>query len=272
MGLRSARDTNECPCCGTPGETTIHVLRCRAIKCRKQWRRGIKTVMKWMTKSKTDPDLQAALYTTLRRFNQDNSYDSYVDPSLPDGEIKECIIAQSHIGWTGLLEGLLSPKWALVQQRHFLRIGSRRSGTRWAIGLSKTLWQLVFTMWDHRNSILFAKGKIDELSGIAKVRTAISQERQIGLGQLDPSFHPYLQIQQSSFTKMKAIDLRRWLSLIRQACEETGYIYTDDISTSTALCDWIGLSKSPQSRHQHTAPHKKKQREKLRFIRTGYLD
>ena len=272
MGLRSARDTDECPCCGIPGETTTHVLRCRALKCRKQWRRGLRTVTKWMTTAKTDPEIQSAIYYTLRRYNRDGNFDSYVVPSLPNGVIKECVIAQSRIGWTGFLEGLISPNWAVVQEQYFQRIGSRRSGTRWAIALSKKLWQLIFSMWDHRNSILFAKGKIDELSGIAKVRTAIIQERQIGLGQLDLSFQPYLKIPQSSFTKMKAIDLRRWLSLIRQAREETGYIYTDEISTSPALRDWVGLSKSPQSRHQNTAPHKKKQREQLRFIRTGYLD
>merc|ERR1712127_84123 len=149
-------------------------------------------------------------------------------------------------------------------------IGSRRSGTRWAIMLSTHLWRMIFAMWDHRNFVLFSKGKVDEISGIAKVRIAIEQEQRIGIGELDRHFDPYLNISQSSFTKMKAIDLRRWLSLIRQAREETGYIYNDEIATSTALRDWVGLSKSPQPRHQNTTPHQKKQHAKLRFIRTGY--
>ena len=175
-----------------------------------------------MTSSKTDPEIQSAIYFALRQFNKDRQFDMYVDPSIPHGVLRDCVIAQSHIGWTGFLEGLLSPKWAMVQQIYFHSIGSQRSGTWWAIALSKTLWKLIFFKWDHRNSVLFAKGKVDELSGITKVCRAIIQEWQIGLGQLDQSFAPYLQIPQSSFSKMKAIDLRWWLSLIWQACKETG--------------------------------------------------
>ena len=273
MGIRKARDSDECPCCGEENETTIHVLRCQCIESRRQWRKGIKTVSKWMTGANTDPEIHAAIFFALRRYNKEGQYyNTYVDPNLPRGELRECVIAQSDIGWTGFLEGLLSPQWAKLQQKYYRRIGSKRSGTRWAITLSLTLWRLIFSMWDHRNFVLFGKGKVDEISGIAKVKTAIQQEQQIGIGELDRSFVPYINITQSSFSKMKAIDLRRWLSLIRQAREETGYIYNDEFSTSTALRKWVGLSKSPNSQKQTTTPHQKKQHAKLRFIRTGYLD
>ena len=235
MGLRSARKESSCPCCGSPMETTIHVLRCQSLSSRQQWVKGLKTLGKWMTSTSTDPEIQAAIYFALRQFNKEGNYETYVDPSLPIGELRDCVIAQSKIGWTGFLEGLISPKWAKVQQLYFRQIGSRRTGLRWATGLSKELWKLVFSMWDHRNSVLFAKGKVDELSGLSIVREAIVFEQRLGLGQLDPVFLPYIKLPAASFSKMKSIDLRRWLSLIRQAREEKGYQYADELAISPSL-------------------------------------
>ena len=267
MGLRSARKETSCPCCGFKTKTTIHVLRCQSLSARRNWRKGLKELNHWMTKTHTEPELQAAIYFVLRQFNKDGEYDTYVDSRILTGELRNCVLAQSKIGWTGFLEGLLSPLWAKLQQAHFHQIGSRRTGIRWATGLSKELWKLVFSMWNHRNSVLFAKGKVDELSGISAVREAIMLEQQLGLGQLDPAFSPYLKLPASSFSKMKSIDLCRWLSLIRQAREETGYQYADELVTSNALQEWVGLSKSPSQPHRNVNSPRR-----IRFDRLGYCD
>ena len=207
MGLRSARKETSCPCCGHPMETTLHVLRCQALTSRKHWKQGLRTLSQWMTQNQTDPDIQALIYFSLRQFNKDGDFDRYIDPTLPMGDLQDCAKAQSQIGWTGFLEGLLTPRWAQLQQVHYQQIGSRRTGTRWAIGLSKQLWKLIFSMWDHRNSVLFSKGKVDELSGIVAVHEAIVLEQRLGLGRLDPAFLPYLKLPSASFSKMKSIDL-----------------------------------------------------------------
>ena len=235
MGLQSARKETSCPCCGHPIETTIHILRCQALSSRQHWRKSLRVLTTWMTKHQTDPEIQAAIFFALRQFNKDGEYDTFLDATIPTGDIRDCVVAQSHIGWTGFLEGLLSPQWARVQQLFYHRIGSRRTGTRWATGLSKELWKMVFSMWDHRNSVLFSKGKIDELSGIKVVREAIVLEQRLRLGLLDPAYLPYLKLSTATFSKMKSIDLRRWLSLIQQAQEETGYQYANELVTSPAL-------------------------------------
>ena len=77
-----------------------------------------------MTKTQTEPELQAAIYFALRQFNKDGEYDTYVDSRIPTGDLRNCVLAQSKIGWTGFLEGLLSPLWAKLQQAHFHQIGS----------------------------------------------------------------------------------------------------------------------------------------------------
>ena len=272
MAFRKARDCNDCPRCGNPHEDTLHVLRCAHINSRKTWRKGVKELCKWMRNRKTDPSLISALGKTLRQFNKPGQFDVYIPKGLRP-ELKRCFRSQARIGWTGFLEGLLSKEWAAYQERYYKRKHSRRSGTRWAVELSKNLWKLVFTMWDHRNNTLFSQGKIDTLSGIHKVKQAISREREIGIGTLDLSYTPYFSLPTSSFTKMKAINLRRWLSLIRQAREAQGHIYTDEFGTSAALREWIGLTVRPEHLQHHQRRQVQRQQQKeLYSIRTGYRD
>jgi len=57
MEFRQARDTNHCPRCGHPEETTLHVLRCRQKSSRQQWKKCIRTLEKWMRHRKTDPTI-----------------------------------------------------------------------------------------------------------------------------------------------------------------------------------------------------------------------
>ena len=269
MEFRQARDTNDCPRCGHSEETTLHVLRCRAKSSRKHWRKGIRSLEKWMRHKKTDPTIRRALAHSLRQFNKPHqNFDTYIHTNLC-GEALECFWAQADIGWTGFLEGLLSNKWAPLQEQYFRYLNLRRSGLRWAIELSKQLWKLVFSMWDHRNSLLFNTNKIDDLSGIQKVKIAVEQERNLGLGTLDPSFLPYLSLTHTSFSKMTSLDLRRWLSLIRQAREEKMHTYNDELATSKPLRAWVGLSDQTPSR-DHSS--RRRQLNQIRFIRTGYCE
>ena len=200
MEFRRARKCNDCPRCGASEESTLHVLQCRSKDARKQWKKGIRRVEQWMRKSATRMDVRIAISAALRNFNRGENFDTYVPPTSSAG-LEECLRAQSRIGWIGFLEGCLSPKWADLQEEHFQALDKRRSGRRWAVELSKQLWKLVFSMWDHRNSTLFMTSKIEELSGIQIVKNAIQQERLWGLGSLDPSFQPYLSLPLSSFFK-----------------------------------------------------------------------
>ena len=272
MELRKYRKCNECPRCGASEETTLHVLQCRSKEARKHWKKGIRRIEKWMRQSSTRTDVRIAIGAALWNFNRGENFDTYIPPTTSP-ELEECLNAQSRIGWLGFLEGFISPKWADIQEEHYKTQEKRRSGRRWAVELSKQLWKMVFSMFDHRNSALFTTSKIEELSGIQIVKNAIQQERSWGLGSLDPSYQPYLSLPLSSFLKMKSIDLRRWLCLIRQAREESGSVYNDEIASDNALRDWVGLDRKPQgSQHRTQGRKRKKQRKKLCFIRRGYME
>ena len=223
-----------------------------------------------MRQHQTRMDIRLAIGASLRNFNKGKDYDTF-NPPLLSQDLGPCLKAQQNIGWVGFLEGFFSPMWAAQQEQYFRSKDQRRSGHRWAVGLSKQLWKLVFSMWEHRNEVLFTTTKVDDLSGIRIVKRAILRERTLGLGSLDPSYKPYLSLPLSSFSKMKSIDLRRWLCLIRQAREESGMIYNDEITSDTALREWVGLDRKPQE-SQHRQQGTRKQCKKLSFIRTGYLD
>ena len=165
----------------------------------------------------------------------------------------------------------MTPQWAIQQEKHFQSKDQRQTGKRWAVGLSNQVWKLVYSMWEHRNEVLFTTTKVDELSGIHIVKRAILRERSMGLGNLDSSYKPYLSIPLSSFSKMKSIDLQRWLCLVRQAREDAGMIYNDEITTDKALCGWVGLDRQPQE-SQHRQQGQRKLRKQLSFVQSGYLE
>ena len=270
MDFRKARDQNNCPRCGCEHENTLHVIRCPARESKKIWKRQVKKLCRWMEGKHTHKEIQANLKLVLRNFIKSENFESYIPPGLSE-DIHTCFKAQSEIGWTGFLEGILSVKWATTQDDFYKSIGSRRSGQRWATDLSKQLWKMIFSMWDHRNAVLFESGKIDEMSGIQKVKRAIARERRIGLGNLDRGFIPYFQISTQTFQSMKPIGLRRWFSMIRQAREDRGYVYSDEFVTSFPLRDWVGLSVLPQHLVQHQEKEQqRRQQALLRQIRTGY--
>ena len=271
MELRQARDDNACPRCGHTEEDTLHVIRCRAKSSRKAWRRGVRKLDKWLLQKRTDPQIRRAITCSIRQFNSNHpDYNIYTYPTNYP-HIKQCITSQARIGWQGFLEGLISTEWATAQSKHFKSCGLRRSGRRWAVELSKQVWKLVFRMWDHRNSVLFNTTAIDRMNGLDKVKQAIAKERSLGLGTLDPSFAPYLQLPTTAFDNMKSIGLRRWLSLIRQAREEKGYTYTDEFATSIPLRAWVGLAKyTPNTQNQQQQQGRRRTHIPLQFTRTGY--
>ena len=220
-----------------------------------------------MRQNSTQMEIRIAIGSALWNFNKGNDYDTYVPATLLPN-LERCLMAQSRIGWTGFLEGFLSSLWAEQQDQYFRTLDNRRSGHRWAVELSKQLWKLVFSMWEHRNESLFTTTKIDKLSGIQLVKRAIQQERSWGVQNLDPAYRPYFSLPLNSFSKMKSIDLRRWLCLIWQAREDSGKIYNDEMASDSALREWVGLDRTPQG-----SQHRQQGRcTKLRFSWTGYLE
>jgi hypothetical protein len=61
------------------------------------------------------------------------------------------------IGWQALLEGCPALGWEEIQQGYLEWMGSRRTGRRWLVALITKLWEVAWTMWDHRNIVIHDK-------------------------------------------------------------------------------------------------------------------
>ena len=121
-------------------------------------------------------------------------------------------------------------------------IGSRKQGQKWSSDLSKKLWEAVYSMWEHRNSVMHRTGKITDFSGGKELQAACLAEFKLGRRALSDIYHPYLDISRSTFIKESTDYKRNWFSIVRQARENSGHVYTDLFSHCQASRDWVGLS------------------------------
>jgi hypothetical protein len=61
------------------------------------------------------------------------------------------VLDQDRLGWEAAFEGKWHVGWAEVQETYFRFIGSKRSGKRWLVALTKKLWLTAWDMWEDRN-------------------------------------------------------------------------------------------------------------------------
>ena len=256
MERRRERESGLCPCCGKVLETKLHVLRCRHNK--QVWKQARKPLRRWMRRHDTDPEIMDAIIDILRNFQKRDDFDSYV-PQGYSPDVQLCLNAQSHLGITNWLEGYLTYDWAAIQHNYYRSIGSRKTGRRWAVGLSTQLWKMVFYMWDYRNKVLHEKGQVEKLSGLDIVKRAITTELQRGMLTLDPIYYTYFTYTDAQIKKMKSVEARNWLVLIRRAREAKGFKYNDSIAKSIPLKKWIGLTTQKKAKQQY-----------MTLARTGY--
>ena len=57
------------------------------------------------------------------------------------------------IGWWNFMLGRITPKFAAVQQQHYMSMEKRQQGKTWSRKLIRQLWDIAWTMWEHRNFI-----------------------------------------------------------------------------------------------------------------------
>ncbi len=96
-------------------------------------------------------------------------------------------------------------------------------------------------MWEHRNNALFESEKISEYQGSKELKTACIVELNLGIGQLDELYHPYLDILAEELFKEKLDYQQNWFSIVRQAREKTNHLYTDIFSKCNNTRAWVGL-------------------------------
>jgi hypothetical protein len=94
--------------------------------------------------------------------------------------LQEAIEAQDCIGWLAFFEGCIAVGWTGIQEAHFLWLGLRNTGKRWATSLVVKLWEVTWDMWDHRNQIKYNLETAQNLAQRDSILLAVCSEYAVG--------------------------------------------------------------------------------------------
>ena len=242
MAMRKARAHNHCPRCDQEFEDTNHVLHCQDEDAVRTWHIAIEKVKEWCLKVDTLPSIISTLFPLLLGWQSLRYHNKFTSREW-DPVVRTTFLSQARLGWDSFLSGILSTDWAILQERHYQSLGSRKQGQKWSSDLSKRLWEAVYSMWEHRNLVMHQTGKITDFSGGKELQEACLVEFSLGFTLLEEIYHPYIDISRSDFIKESTDYKRNWFSIIRQARENSGQVYTDLFSHCQSSRDWVGLSK-----------------------------
>jgi hypothetical protein len=125
--------------------------------------------------------------------------------------------AQRVISWGCFLEGSLAENWLTVQASYFILIGSRKSASVWARGLTQQLWKVAFRLWLHRNSWQHSDENPQHHRAITDLDKQITDAYALGSAVVRPE-HPHIftiSLPQRSKTTM--LDKHKWVEFFELA-------------------------------------------------------
>jgi hypothetical protein len=103
------------------------------------------------------------------------------DHDIPE-QNKEVLQSQDLQGWSNFWMGLPSKGWQEIQESHYQRIASPKTGPSWLIAIIQKQWLIAWDIWDYCNSIVHDK---DDGTDIQRVATAIPAEYATGVPSRD---------------------------------------------------------------------------------------
>jgi hypothetical protein len=168
MKLWKKQDSEACPRCGLP-EDASHVWKCNGSGAKEIWDKAIGVLANWLSEASTDPDIEHAIISNLRRWREGEP------PDISPGPLQVALSQQADIGWGLLIEGWCGIDWAECQQTHYQWVGSRKSGKRWACNLIKRMWDIGWTFWEHRNEVLHHQDYLASVVEEEKLNSCLQQ-------------------------------------------------------------------------------------------------
>lgn len=126
----------------------------------------------------------------------------------------------------------MSKEWAIIQQRYYQLLKSRRTGIRWTIALIKMLWDVAWELWEHRNEVLHEKENATSESALQRLNCEPSRLH-VELSALSFANHDRFITAQSvsGLLATSAIHCKEW---IRQARV---------VISSTRRSQWLARTK-----------------------------
>jgi len=140
---------NKCPCCTMCKETTAHLLLCQEEGRRKCVDQQIQLISDWLYTSGTNKDLIQVLLTFLHT-RGDMSQRSHYHRRQYDA----FIYSQERIGWTRMMEGMISKELMLLDYYDMLEDYATLSPETWAQQFVQKLLEATHGVWIYRNIMM----------------------------------------------------------------------------------------------------------------------
>jgi hypothetical protein len=148
------RDSAKCPRCEEPIEDTNHVWLCQGMESPARWTVALATLRVGMALSRTDPLLTKIIISQLTSWQTGSEQEIF--PGLPS-HYQMTLLHQDRQGWNNFFMGLPSTGWFELQQQHYHRTASLKSGRRWLTSIIRKQWKVAWDIWDYCNSVVHDK-------------------------------------------------------------------------------------------------------------------
>ena len=241
MVRRKERTFTKCHMCGHYMEDNLHVATCWHRASRKVWKGLLTELERWLDDKQTEAILKELIIDGLSQWRDkphaDRDYFCYLDL-----KIRRSARAIHKRGWLTLLEGFLDPMWKHRQQAYYNLLESRRSGQRWAIDLTRQLWNMLLQLWLHRNRALHDRDIAQkDLNGWPLLEHAVNIECTRGLDSLPEHFSIFFKEEPDIILARPLDKVKRWYSIVKGGREMTGTDWPNIFSCNSAERKWVGL-------------------------------
>ena len=202
------RGCSKCARCNHPVENVTHLLQCpdRAATC--DWDSAVDKLDAALRQSRTHPQLQTIITRRLKAWKRNEPWRLHGTSA----EIRLLQDDQQSIGWKNFLFGFLSTRWATIQQSYYSIYNPRRSGAKWACDLIPMMWEILWSQWRHRNSIVHKNHETTGARPMEEIDQEIQTEFSLGLPhRCPPHLRCYFRGPITRILSRNGLDRRLWL-------------------------------------------------------------
>ena len=215
-------ETDCCPCCNAPNETTHHLAVCTSPALTEVFHNELAKLEEWFDKSGSHPSLAVIIVNALRTRNLNVRF---VDCDSVNTTTHKAAVQQDQIGWDNLLFGRIAIGSRQIQTQHLRDTHSKRTIGRWCGNLVEHLLQLSHSLWKARNDILHERDEQCLLRDASEqVRTSILAAFAAGPNTL-PGPDRYLleDYTPARVFSLLVTDKHNWLSAVKSAQDYQEY-------------------------------------------------
>jgi hypothetical protein len=167
-------------CCGL-AENARHVWLCQDPVVFFVWALLMSALSDWMVSVNTATEMTFWIILHITEWRSSEPL-SQVHTGLPG--LFQAMAAQDHIGWLAVFEGCIAPEWTGVQDAHYLWLGRRNTGKRWATSLVVKLWEVAWDLWNHRNQVKFNLETAQDIARCESILAAVRSEYSVSWSSL----------------------------------------------------------------------------------------